>query len=406
MSEIATSGTTASAPIGQSVGTVDNTGDSLVVTGGDSPATFEELEAFEAKAKSSKKESKSEVKEAVKETVKELSKSKKEDDDEKPQKEAKDKKPGEKEDKKLEAKDKPKEKKTLKAKLGDKELDLDPDVLIPVKINGKDEYMSLNELRSDRSGKVEWDKRFQQLDREKKEFQGKTNAITEKVKAIFQEQDPDLRFYRMAELSGVSPQEYRQKFFDDNIKLLENYYAMTDDEKKADAISFENKVLKAKLQAGESAQKQSQAIQQLDSKVQNLWKTHNVTQDQFVDRYDEIESLVQQGKFKGEVTPEFIVESITKDKIWDTTESTLNALGVELPIETRSRTLLNFVNDAYSLGIYDQAEIQEMVKEIWSKPSKEELVQEKVTQREEFMEGKKPAARSSKPTEVLLFDDL
>jgi len=69
--------------------------------------------------------------------------------------------------------------------------DLDPDALIPVKINGKEELVSLNELRADKAGKVEWDKRFTQLDKERKEFKSKTGQISEKITNIFKETDPE-----------------------------------------------------------------------------------------------------------------------------------------------------------------------------------------------------------------------
>lgn len=388
----------------------------LSVTSGEGPVTFDELDTIDLKAKEAKKEAKSEVKEAVKETVKELSKDdskkekskeeKKEAKDDKQQKEAKAKKDGEKEEEKLETKDKPKEKKTLKAKLGDKELDLDPDVLIPVKINGKEEYMTLNELRSDKAGKVEWDKRFQQLDKEKKDFQSKYQKASHQIKAIFDEKDPELRLFRMAEFSGVEPRQFREKFLQDNIKLLEKYYAMSDDERQADSLSFENKVLKAQLEAKQKADKESTAIQQLDQKVQQLWNSYGVSKDEFLDRYDEIESLVEQGKFKGDVTPEFIVESITKDRLWEAAEEKLKALNVELPVETRNQRILKMVNDAFAIGIYDQADMQEIVEKVFYKPKKEEIIQAKVEEREEFLEGKKPARKAGPPKEVLFFDEI
>jgi hypothetical protein len=404
MSEAITTNTGTAAPQATSTNT-----EALSIGSGESPATFEELNALDNSAREAKKEAKKEVKETVKEAVKELSKddSKKEKSkDEKPPKEAKDKKAGEEEKKDLDPKDKPKEKKTLKAKLGDKELDLDPDVLIPVKINGKEEYLSLNELRSDRSGKVEWDKRFQQLDREKKDFQSKYSKASTQIKSIFEESDPELRLYRMAEFSGVEPKQFREKFLNDNIKLLEKYYSMSDDEKQADALNFENKVLKTQLESRHKADKESNAIRQLDQKVQTLWKAHNVSKDEFLNRYDEIESLIEQGKFKGDVTPEVIVESIAKDRLWDATEDKLKALNVELPIEQRNQHILKLVNDAYSIGINDPADMQDIVERIFYKPKREEVIQAKVEEREEFLEGKKPARKSGPPKEVLLFDDL
>lgn len=387
-------------PVTASVGAIDP----IEVNSGDSaPISFDELNEMEAKSKMAKKEAKSQVKDTAKEIVKELQKSGK--TDEKQPKEAKAKVEGEEKDQSLETKNKPIEKKTFKGKLGEKDIDLDPETLIPVKIGGKEEMISLKELRNDRAGKVEWDKRFSELDKERRSFQSRTQGATEKIKAIFSEQDPEQRLVRMADYAGVDPVQFRQKFLDENIKLLEKWYTMSDAEKQADARDFENRLLRTKLESKDKDDKLKQQLGELDVKVKGLRETHKVPEEQFLSRYDELESLQSQGKFKGEITPEFIIESIVKDKLWDAAEQKLKALNHELPIERRSKILLDLVDNAHSQGL-NAKDLQDVVEELFKKPSIESQVQEKAEQRDEFLNGKKSGKKPVQISESAMFDDI
>lgn len=382
----------------------------LEVNSGDSaPVTFDELNEIEDTAKRAKKAEKSQIKEAAKEAVKEVVKDKKssaKEGDEKP-KETKDKKAGEEKDEGLEADQKPKEKKLLKAKSGDKELDLDPDTLIPVRINGQDSMISVKDLQSNFSGKTEWDKRFQQLDKDRRDFKGKYEQASNKIKAIFQEKDPEIRIFRMAEYAGVDPLDFREKMLTENINLVEKWYTMSDAEKEADRKNFENRILKTKLESREKEDKEKQSLGELDQKIQKARKTHGVSEEDFLSRYDEIESLINEGKFKGDVTPEFIVETIVKDKLWNAAEQKLHGMNVKLPIEKRGQIMSKFVDDAYAIGITDVKVISEMAEQIWKTQSKEEIIQSKVDDRAEFLSGKKETKKvSGGPREVLFFDEI
>ena len=220
-----------------------------VNSGDNAPVTFDELNEMEDSAKRAKKAEKSQIKEAAKEAVKEVVKDKKSTgkvEDEKSKK-AEGKKAGEKEGEELEADQKPKEKKLLKAKSGDKELDLDPDTMIPVRINGQDTMISVKDLQSNFSGKTEWDKRFQQLDKERRDFKSKYEQASNKIKAIFQEKDPEMRIFRMAEYAGVDPLDFREKMLTEQMNLVEKWYTMSDAEKEADRKNFENRILKTRL---------------------------------------------------------------------------------------------------------------------------------------------------------------
>ena len=203
-------------------------------------------------------------------------------------------------------------KKLLKARAQDKEYEFEEDAVVSVKIDGKDVDVPIKDLLSNYSGKTAWDKRFSELDKERKTYLKMKDESESKIKSIFEEQDPEMRFYKMAEFAGANPLEVRRKFLEENLNLLEKWYSMSEDERRADELSYENRYLKHQQETMQRQARLGQAKAQLESQVKSMMATHKIEQNQFVDRYNEIESLVEQGKLGADkLTPEFITESIS-----------------------------------------------------------------------------------------------
>lgn len=392
-----------------------------VNSGDSSPVTFDELEAVDSRAKAASKAQKQETKEVVKETVKAMgkgdkdgkdkkgSKAEQEDEESGEGKEKKSKKAGEEEstDDVGGNKAPKKEAKKIKAKLGEKEVEIDEDIIVPVKINGKDELIPLKELQSQFSGKVAYDKKFQEMDRERRQFHSKVEEANNKIKSIFEEQDPEMRFYRMAEFSGVDPLEVRQKFLSENMNLLEKWYSMSEDERKADAIAYENKVMKHKLESQAKAQAQEKSKGQLEARIKSLEEAHKFTPDEFWQRYDEIQDLKKAGKLQDQVTPEFVAETIAKDRLWNSAAKIFDANPTSLNAEGRQRAIFDLVKVSYSQGLGEK-EIAEIADELWGKTAKSKKIEAKVEEREEMRTGKKanvqPPPKNTNAS--AMFDDL
>lgn len=392
----------------------------LEVNGGDGPVTFDELEAIETQSKAAKRAERDSVKEAVKETVKTLDKSKKDDSDKdsegdekkKSAKKADDKEEGdEKESGKKETKskelEKPNEKKSLKAKVGDKEIDLDPEAILTIKVNGKDEPVSIRELQRNYGGKVEWEKRFSEFDKERKVFHSKVEGASSKIKQIFEEQDPEMRLFKMAEFAGKDPVEVRSKFLSDNVKLLEKYYAMTEDERKQDALEFENKILKQQREFKQKEDAERDADLVLRRKIADLGTTHQISEDTYQARFEELKALTAQGTFKGEITPEFISETIQKDRLWNSAAEILDTADLQFDAEKRSQALLDLVETAFIQGLGPK-QVREIAEEMWGKSKKTSVIEEKVNEQEELRTGKKGTKKPeySADNDATFFGDL
>lgn len=397
--------TTGSAPITTSdqvtKGTTETQGQ---VNNGDSVDFFSDLTGESTSDNVVKKEKKSELPAEAAEALKTGDKKAKDDKKEEAPKEKKDSK-AEKVEDKDEKKPEKVESKKLKAKHGEAEIEIPEDAMVTVKINGKDETISLKDLQSQYSGKVQYDKKFSELDKDRKSYNQMKEMSESKIKAIFEEQDPEIRFYKMAEFSGKNPVEVRQKFLNDNINLLEKYYSMTEDEKKADALEYENRWLKHQSDTKAKAESAKQAQDELHRKVTELTARHKVTQDEFVSQYDQVESLIKEGKLEAEkLTPEFIVETIAKDKLWNSAESAIKEMGITL--ENAPQKLMNLVETSFMQGL-NPSDLPDIVSELWGSKKIQKTIETKKQERQEFYEGTKESKPQPKMNnDVWSFDQI
>lgn len=375
----------------------------IAVNSGDSsPISFDDLETVHNQSKQAKRSVDMDTKKVVKETVKQMEKGKDEKETEvkDPTKDATKEAPKN----PVEAKET--KKSPLKGKLGEKDIDLDTDTMVPVTVGGKEEMLSLKELRNHYAGKVEWDKRFSKLDTDKRTFEGKISQANAQIKSIVGEKDAEIRLLRMAQFAGKDPVETARQWMDSNLKLLEKYQGMTDDERNGYFRDFENKSLKSQIESDRSERTRQQALGELNTKFQTLGKTHQIEPKQFQSRYDELNTLKKEGKFQGKITPDFIAESIVKDRLWESAAPLLETKSEWTP-EQRGQRLMDLVEMAYAQGLGPQ-KVQEIAKELWGAAPQESAIEEKVRQKEELKGSRASQKAAGNPlkTSIDFFDEL
>lgn len=412
MSEAATGAGSTNPNINVTNPTTSNDGKGRIeIESGGGPLTFDELEQVLGDKKRGKSKDDKPKQDKSQDLTSDSDKGKKSDAKEKPEPKAKESKESEKSD----VEEKP-ARKTVKAKFQDTDLELDDETLIPVTVNGKEEMWTLKELRADKSGKVAWDKQFTELSKSKKEIgtkELKLQEISNKIRDAFEEPDSDMKMFKMAQIAGVDPIQFRQKFLNDNISLLEKFYAMSEDERKADALAYEAKIQKHRADTLEESSKQEQAHRALSAKIDSLRASHQVSEEEFASRYEQIEAYERQmaAKYldyqKAQVTPERIIETIEKDRLWNATEERIKTLNLGWNEETKRKNLLNMVDKAYTLG-FKPSEMAEMVDELWGSKKTQRTIEAKQKQKDEFLHGKKdvPKVGGNSESEPLFFDEI
>lgn len=300
--------------------------------------------------------------------------------------------------------------KTVKAKFAESEYDLDEESLVPVKINGREEMVQLKDILGNYSGKVAWDKKFSEVDQTRKSVAAqelKLREVSDLIKEVYAEQDPNMKMYRMSQIAGIDPVEFRTKFFNENIQLLEKFYSMSEDERRADALSYEANVHKHRADTLEKSIKDKQDFESLSTRVAGLRERHQVSERDFVAKYDQIERMVQNGQIDArDATPEYIMDAIQVDRLWDKAATQLESLDLGWNENTKINNLQKLVGNAHKMGLKPQ-DMAEMVDELWGVKKAQRKIDEKLKANKEFLSGKQPVAQTrAKQDEAWSFEDI
>ncbi len=294
----------------------------------------------------------------------------------------------------------------LKAKLKDKEMELDEDIMFSHKVDGQSVDIPIKELLSNYSGKTAWDKRFSELDRERKSWTSQKTEAEARIKSIMDAQDPEERFFKMAEFAGKHPVEVRRKFLEENMNLLEKWYGMSEDERKADELQFENKYLRTQAERAKSDLETRTRQETLAKQASQISQKYGIDIESYQEREQILQDLRKEGKLDKDVSPDFVASTLIKDKLWDFAESQLKTFNVQMPEAQKNEALMSLVEMSYDQGL-SQKQLADVVDELWGSKAAKTVVEEKIQQRQEFMEGKK-AKQSSEPKsyDVWSFDQM
>jgi hypothetical protein len=217
-------------------------------------------------------------------------------------------------------------KKLLEGKLGEEKYAVDPDMQIPVKIDGKTEYVSLKDLTGNFSGKTSWDKKFSELDKDRKGFKSeKEQYVKEKdlvvnhMRAFYQKiNDPktppiDAVNYLIDLMDGDKHTVYR-RFWDSFFDEINQMGDLSEQSIEAHMLKKENEFLRKARESKDVRFKEQQSQQEMLSKVHQVREAHNVSVEDFDEAYRD---LVESGVEKKSLTAEIVCDHSSKIKAVD-----------------------------------------------------------------------------------------
>lgn len=140
---------------------------------------------------------------------------------------------------------------TYTAKNGNESVDLRADALIPVKIDGEVTEVPLSDLRNNYSGKVAYDRKFQELGHKNRELTTRLSQFESIGENL--ESNPLSVIDKLAEATGVDRGTVFENMLAQAIKLSEEVDELGEDGKKS---LIENYRLKAQREALEAKEKQ------------------------------------------------------------------------------------------------------------------------------------------------------
>jgi len=204
--------------------------------------------------------------------------------------------------------------KKLIAKYGEEELEIAANSIFKHKVDGEEVDVELQELLNNYSGKVSYDKKFQEFSSQKKEFDAYKNKYDNDIKQInsyindfaqkFRQNDALGALEYFAEFAGMKPYEFRRELLNQLVPEMERRSVMTEDQIKAEELAFQNEYL---MRQHETAQKQSQeqqALRELENEIVKVQEAHGISDEDFEKAYNELMEI----DYDGEINPATVAE--------------------------------------------------------------------------------------------------
>jgi hypothetical protein len=165
--------------------------------------------------------------------------------------------------------------KTVKAYHGGKEIEIDQDAEFDVKIDGKVERMKLADIRNQVSGKVNWDRKNNELHQSRKKFDDQVKFVNTQVDNILQlaQTKPEAALFELARLAGKTPDEYA-KMLHGSIDGASRWSEMTETERRVVMAEAENFGYKAEAErtkkADETAKAEVSRVEKINGLAQEI----------------------------------------------------------------------------------------------------------------------------------------
>jgi hypothetical protein len=367
--------------------------------------------------KTAKADKKEEVKEAKKGNELDLldmdEKEEKDDEKEKPEKKA-DKKtePKEDEDKELEEdkSEAAKEAKKLKIRMSDGLYGIESDAKVRVKIDGEFQEVPVQELINQYSGKVAYDKKFSEIGNEKKQIETIKHTVEKQqqfLKTVVAEvsghlDDPEknpvdaLMF--LVEKSGRDPYDVWKRTLEANLEEVDKLMSMSEVERKAYFLEKKDEFRTKSEEARKAESAKETAFNQALQKVDSLRQAHGVSEEQYLQALDELES---QGIDTLKMTDEQVVDYASLKPHVETVQDVLEPFEDSLDDSKYSEVVRNLAR---------QLRAKDFTKEQLAEWAKKEFLDEDVKDlqaRTQTVQKKTAKVEVKAPTKLatLDFDD-
>jgi hypothetical protein len=364
----------------------------VIIHGGDSPASWDELEAL---------------------TLKPESKAKKEAKEPKEKKEASDV-PEAKAEEKLEVKgDKTKVDdkvakttqpvKIVKLKSGESVLDVSSDTLVPVKVDGKPLQVPLQEMINRYSQKEHVDQLYKTMKTEKQSFESERTKIAEALNKSYDYlvNQKDLRGFMefLGEAMGVDAESLYSDAVGDIRKQMEEYTSLTPEERKLKELEQENAYYKKRTEAQKQAKEQAKQRQSLEAQVSQALEQSQMTKGDLVKAWDDLIGL---GYKSDELSVEFLTNYHSNSKKIGFIEQKLQEYAPEHA--SNQEIIEDLATQALKLDA-SLEDIEEIVKQLYSETAEKKLTKKINTNMKAAKQGGSKAIKNP-GSDPLFFDDI
>lgn len=297
--------------------------------------------------------------------------------------------------------------KRILAKQGDKDVELYANALFKHKVDGEEVDVELQELLNNYSGKVSYDKKFQELsDRsnkfkeerdtylsEKNQIREYINTFSEKMK----NNDAMGALEYIAGFSGMEPLAFRRELLNQLTPVIMDRANMTQEQLEADDLATQNAYLRQQYESVQERQREEQALKELESEIASVQEAHGISDDDFYNSYQELIA----SDYDGDITPAAVAEFHSEYAAFSKASDLLSQVDPMLAEQ------INVVENLQKVIVenphFDDNDLSEIVQEVYGEVKKE--VSQKVSKKASAPK-RQSVAKSKEKQNFVDFDDL
>lgn len=296
--------------------------------------------------------------------------------------------------------------KRIMAKQGEEELELSANTLFRQKVDGEEVDVDLQELLNNYSGKISYDKKFQEFSSQRKEFEGEREEYNKQIENInkyingfadkLKNNDALGALSYFAEFSGMKPHEFQRELLSQIAPEVERRAIMSPEELKNEELQAQNEYL---LKQQESAQVQSQeqqALKELEMEIVNVQEAHGISDEAFENAYNEL----MDSEYEGDINPQAVAEYYMHSEAFSRADDILSSISPQLADQDQVvESLQQVIMENPS---FDNNDLKEIVEEVYGDMIKQ--ASKTVSKKAAPKETKKKESRSKES--YVDFDDL
>lgn len=277
-----------------------------------------------------------------------------------------------------------------------KEVDLNPELEIEFKVDGKMERMKLAEVKNHLSGKVNWDRKNNEFHAQKKRFDDQIKYVNEQVDSILRmaQEKPEAALFELARLAGKSPEEYA-RMLQGTMEGAARWQDMTDAERRAVMAEAENIGYKAEAERRKKMEESSRAEEVRVDSIKTLAKELELSDD-------DIEGFTQDIQRHAQIaTPS--AEHIYTAWVFKNTMDAFTSLAPDVLKENPS-----LYNEAANVmlqnGIRNKHDIEQVIRQAYGEEDSARKVGRKVAS--QTPKTASATTSSQRKAEIVSFDDI
>ena len=197
--------------------------------------------------------------------------------------------------------------KTVRLKSGDNAVDIDEEATVPVKVDGKKQFVPIKDLMKNYSGEQSWDKKFQEFETTKQEFsaerdtfEGQKKEVVEHfgriggmIESIYKdpEADPSAALRYLVDTAGGDVLHYEKRMLEHYGSIAANFSEMTEVEQQLYWTERKNQILTDNQANRTKIDEERTATEQRQQSEVEVRKEYGVSDKEFEEANAELVKL-------------------------------------------------------------------------------------------------------------------